>query len=422
MATFCQLFRVVQLSSPRTDLSPIGPRHRAHKSSCLRPSTHLWRPDFRSHVPNDHGCWYSRGVSTETPDQTIARLRSIANAEAAAAVASGVADAVGLTGSASSGRLWPSSDLDLLFMSERITERWFRWTSRDGIILHGVVTPWKELEDFRELYPGRMIDTATWGWILDATWQMDGLVGMRILHDPSGRLEAMQAFMAAHRFAPEVVAPRRPLLLARARAEHRKSLDALDSHPREAHRLHHHVIDILGVIWLEAGRRITSHKELDATLGEIGPALGIPDLQVLFRKAEGVETFLERRTTIEQAFGNLLDLYSPALDGLLTGYPTGDGACDWKIADHVYPRHMIQSVPHALEHRCLLHVAALKESLTEYELSWVPLEAAKRGLPAPVSPDRLNAARESAMATLIPAPWESRQRALDELFSLTAAL
>ncbi|MEK7767378.1 MAG: hypothetical protein AAB368_14200 [bacterium] len=361
-------------------------------------------------------------MSKETPDQTIARLRRVADAEATAAVAAGTADAVGLTGSASSGRVWPSSDLDILFMSDRITERWFRYTVRDGIVLHGIVTPWPELEAFRELYPSRMIESATWERILNATWAMDGLVAMNILHDSSGRLQAMQAFMAKHRFAPDVVVPRRPLLLARARAEHRKSLDALDNNPREAHRLHHQVIDLLGVIWLEAGRRISSHKELDTTLGAVGLALGVTQLQELFRMAEGVETYPASRTTIEEAFANLLDLYTPALDGLLTGYPTGDGACDWKIADHVYVRHMAQSVPHALERGCLLHLASVRESLQGYELDWVPREAAKHGLAIPIPLGQLPAAQAAALETLAPTPWASRHAALEELFRLTAAL
>jgi len=361
---------------------------------------------------------------SESPGRTAARLRAIAEAETAAMVATGEAEAVGLTGSLSTGRLWPSSDLDMLIVSGRPVEDPFRWTVRDGVVIHGILEPWETVEGLRDGYPASVVDQASGKWILDATWALDGLVAMEPLHDPAGRLAAVRAFITPRRFAPEVVLPRRPRLLARAKAEHRASLEQYPTEPERGAWLHRCAIDVLAVLWLEAGQRIVSHKELDPGLGEIGERLGHPELRALFRRSEGVEDAAVRRDGIVRAFGDLLRLYSDSLDGLLTLYPTGDPAVDRTIADCVYARHTIQSVPHALERSCLLHLGSVYESLQEHDLARVPRIAADRRPPGrpparPVSGDDLLAARDRAYAALSLASWDARTAALDELISVT---
>lgn len=358
----------------------------------------------------------------ETAHQTSARLRRIAEAEARSLVDSGRADAVALTGSASSGRVWPSSDIDILFLSGRNTEWEFRWTVREGTIVHGVLTPWEHLEAFRERFPERMIEAATWRLILDATWSMDGLVAMVPLHDPAGRLAAMQAFMRERRFAPEVVRGRRPLLIARAAAEHQAGRAAEADQPLEALGRHHAAVDLLGIAWLEAGERITSHKELELALDEVGRRLGVPELAGLFRRALGVEGFMRRRAAIESAFAALWTVYNEALEALLTCYPTGDPDVDRHLADHVYSRHIIASVPHALARDCVLHLASVRKALHEQDLRLVPREAAERGRPVPVTSERLEDAVRAALATLEPAPRSSCHAAFEELLALTSRL
>ncbi len=360
----------------------------------------------------------------ESPEQTTARLRAIAEAETAAMVATGEAEAVGLTGSLSTGRLWPSSDLDILIITERPVENPFRWTVRNGVVIHGVLEPWETAEGLRDGYPASVVDQASGKWILDATWALDGLVAMEPLHDPAGRLATLRAFMTPRRFALEVVRPRRPRLLARAKAEHRASLESYPKEPWTGVWLHRCAIDVLAILWLEAGQRIVSHKELDPGLGEIGDRLGAPELRGLFRRAEGVEDVPVRRDAIVRAFGDLLGLYSGSLDDLLTLYPTGDPAVDRTIADCVYARHTIQSVPHALERSCLLHLGSVNETLHEHDLARVPRIAAERRPPGhapahPVSGDQLLAARDRACAALSLAPWEAQTAAVDELILFT---
>jgi hypothetical protein len=295
---------------------------------------------------------------------------------------------------------------------------------RDGVVIHGVLEPWETAEGLRDGYPASVVDQASGEWILDATWALDGLVAMEPLHDPAGRLAALRAFMTPRRFAPEVVRPRRPRLLARAKAEHRASLESYPAEPERGLWLHRCAIDVLAVLWLEAGQRIVSHKELDPGLGEIGERLGHPELRGLFRKAEGVESVAARRDAIVRAFDDLLRLYSESLDDLLTLYPTGEPAADRTIADCVYVRHTIQSVPHALERSCLLHLGSVYEALQEHDLARVPRIAAERRPPGrppahPVSGDDLLSALDRACAVLSLAPREARTTALDELIAFT---
>ena len=146
----------------------------------------------------------------EAPEATRMRLRRIAEAEVTALVASGEVSAVGLTGSLSTGRLWPSSDLDMLITTEKPVENRFRWTVRDGVVNHGCLVNWAGVEAFRDRYPESFTDLTADEYAMDSVWALDGMVAMEVRHDPTGRLRAVRDFVAKRRFDPEVVGMRRP--------------------------------------------------------------------------------------------------------------------------------------------------------------------------------------------------------------------
>ncbi len=361
----------------------------------------------------------------EQPEATAARLQAVARAEAAAAVASGEADAVGLTGSLSTGRLWPSSDLDILLPSDLVSRHRFRWTVREGVVIHGVLTPWEPLEALRTGYPDSFINTAKGEWILDAVWALDGLLQMVPLHDPEGRLAALRAFAREHRFASEVVEPRRPLLLDVARRGCEGAAARIkEGKPEWARWSYRQGFEALGFLWLEAGRRITSHKELDPVLGEIGVALGEPGLQQAFRRTAGVEGCPERGPAIRDAFAELLRLYSPALDSLLKAGEPANRTLAVELPDFVYARHQILSVAYAVPRGCWLHLAGLAELLdeagvAEINFAWLARAAARTGAPGIPEERALLAARDRARTALALAPWEDRLAGLRELIALS---
>jgi len=335
-------------------------------------------------------------------------------------VASGEAEAVGLTGSLSTGRLWPSSDLDMLIMTSKPVQNPYRWTVRDGTVIHGCVTPWEKVEALKDRYPASLIETTEDDYALDAVWALDGMVAMEVMHDPAGRLRAVHDFVAGKRFAPEVIVPRHPRLLARAKRERKALGEAVAANPADETKWHYKKpTDLLAVLWLEKAGRVVSHKEMDLSLGEIGAAVGRPGLRELFRTAEGVEHLAARKEEIGRIFGEYLGLYSPALDFLLAAYRGGHDPDEFAVAECVYLRHVVWSVRYALEKDCLLHLASVRDMLAEYNPPLVPGFLGKCGKPmTDGAAAALVAAHRRALVALDPGPWEPRAAALDELISL----
>ena len=357
---------------------------------------------------------------SESPAGTEARLRKLAEAEVAALVASGEAEAVGLTGSLSTGRLWPSSDLDMLIITSKPVENPYRWSVRDGTVIHGCVTPWEKGEALKDRYPASLIETTEDDYALDAVWALDGMVAMEVVHDPAGRLRAVRDFVAGKRFASEVVVPRRPRLLARARKERKALSEAVAANPVDEMKWHYKKPgDLLAVLWLEKAGRVVSHKEMDPALGEIGMATGRPGLRELFRTAEGVGHLAGWKEEIGGIFDEYLRLYSPALDALLAVYRGGHDPDGFAVAECVYLRHVVWSVRYALEKDCLLHLGSVRDMLGEYNPPLVPGFLGKCGTPLDeTAAAALVAAHRRALDALAPGPWEPRAAALDELIAL----
>lgn len=353
------------------------------------------------------------------------RLRRIAEAEAAVLVASGEVSAVGLTGSLSTGRLWPSSDLDMLITTEKPVENRFRWTVREGVVNHGCLVNWASVEAFRDRYPESFVDLTADEYAMDSVWALDGMVAMEVMHDPTGRLGAVKDFVAQRRFDPEVVRMRRPLLLARARKELTALGTALAGNPADEARWHYRKpVDLLAVVWLEKAGLVVSHKEIDPNLGDIGAATGNQGFRDLFRRAEGVAHLAVKREETAGVFDAYLRLYSPALAAVLESPGGGRFADDpYAAANCVYLRHTIWSVRYALERDCLLHLGCVRDVLAEDDPSLLPRLLARCGRPMDdAAASALSSAHRRALETLAPGPWEPRAAAFEELLELGAGL
>jgi hypothetical protein len=202
---------------------------------------------------------------TETPEQTRARLLPLAEQELAEAFAAGGVAATAVDGSLGSGKLWPSSDLDLTVVPEGDGPEWgVEWRVRGGLVVHKHLNRWTLLERLQRDFPQSFVDTAAGNWVRDPTWLLDGLAILRPVHDPDGRLQIFADWMRAHRFAPEVVLGRRPLLLRRAQTQRDKAADACatDNATQAAWHLEL-AVESLALIYLDADQRIISTKQLD---------------------------------------------------------------------------------------------------------------------------------------------------------------
>lgn len=363
----------------------------------------------------------------ETPEQTYARLLAVAQAELGAAVESGDADATGLDGSLGTGHVWPSSDVDVTVVRASGQESSVRWTIRDGLMVHAHQSPWPLLERLRDGYPRTFVDTAAGDWIRDPTWLLDGLAIVRPVHDPLGRLAALKAFIAEHRFRPEVVEPRRPLLVAHSlKRAHTAQEKLARGEADSAAELAELAAEALAMVWLEADRRIISMKELDPELAGACAAAGAPDAHPLFRAAYGVDALERSRPDLPNAFQELVVAHSNWADRLVPTYPTGDDELNWTLLLQVNHRHHFWSARHALERGCLIHLAGVRryvQALSADELR----ETAANWPDDPSSPSstgdgiyaRIAAARQRVLDAFPQPPLPDRLTALQALHDLT---
>lgn len=367
----------------------------------------------------------------ETPEQTFARLLAVGQAELRAAVESGDAsevNATGLDGSLGTGRVWPSSDIDVTVVRASVQQANVRWTIRDGLMVHAHESPWPLLERLRDGYPQTFVDTAAGDWIRDPTWLLDGLASVRPVHDPHGRLAALKAFMIEHRFRPEVVEPRRPLLLAHSRKRAEAAQEQLARGEADtAVELAELGAEALAMIWLEADSRIISMKELDPELAGACAAAGAPDAHPLFRAAYGVDALERPRPDLLNAFHELLFAHSDWVDRLVPAFPTGDDELNWALLLQVNQRHHFWSARYALERGCLIHLAGVRRYVQE--LSVDHLQKIAAGWPdddaSPSSTGdgiyaRVATARHRVLDAFPLPPLPDRLTALQALHDLTA--
>lgn len=369
---------------------------------------------------------------TETLEQTRARLLPLAHQELAEAFAAGGVAATAVDGSLGSGKLWPSSDLDLTVVPEGDGPEWgVQWRVRNGLVVHKHLNRWTLLERLRRDFPQSFIDTAAGNWVRDPTWLLDGLAVLRPVHDSDGRLQAFADWMHAHRFAPEVVAGRRPLLLRRAQSQRDRAADAFASGDTTQAASHLELAtEALALIYLEADQRIVSSKLIDPELAHACDNLGFhTGTHVLFRQTVGVSGLTSTDLAIIcAAFAHLLRAFSDWLDPLVSAYPTGHPQRDLALARLAYYRHHAWSALYAPEHGCLLHLAAMRQFVQQISLADLSKYAADSLATDADAGARLlsdagiTAARDDLLNTFVlPDPPAARLAALDELLRRTHA-
>lgn len=302
----------------------------------------------------------------ESPDATYCRLMPLADAELTDGVAEFAANgltvlATGVDGSLGTRQVWPSSDIDVLLLTDTEPEETIQWRVRDGYIVHRHISSLPFLTALCDGYPQSFIDTATGDWIRDSIWMLDGLASFAPISDPEGRLADLRAFFQTHRFAPEVVQPRRPLLLQRSdtlRAEAASLLQV--DRTRDAERRIEWSIEALSILWLESAGRIISHKELDPTLAELCTERGEPDTHDLFRAAAGLKPDCDAeqsRKIVGEAARELLRVYSQWLDTALDRSPNNPPDVEKMLHRLVYLRHRLWASALCPSRGCWLNLA-----------------------------------------------------------------
>ncbi len=364
---------------------------------------------------------------SERPEQTRERLYALAQEELNEALQAGGIAATAVDGSLGSGRLWPSSDLDVTVVPDTGREWGVEWRIRGGIVVHKHRNRWPLLQGLRDGYPQSFVETAGGEWVRDPTWLLDGLAGMEPVHDPGGRLQAFREFMREHRFRPEVVEPRRPLLWRRARKLRQEASGAFAAGEEVLAAEHVELaIEALALIWLEADHRLISSKEMDPALRVACQSVGAPGAHRLFRAAAGVGAAGgPQLAAIAAAFRRLLLLFSDWLDAVLAVYPSGLEALDRPLPWWVYHRHRLWSALYAPERDCLLHRAVVRLAVGKFDLGElqdrsalaVSAGAALRSASEEIGP--MEAARWALVETFSLAPPQEQLEALDALIALT---
>jgi hypothetical protein len=356
----------------------------------------------------------------ETPDATYRRLRPRAEAELTDAAAELTADgltvlATGIDGSLGTQQVWPSSDIDVLLVTDTDPKETIQWRIRDGYILHRHLSSWAFLTALRDGYPQSFIDTASGDWIRDPTWMLDGLATFAPITDPQGRLAELRDFFHTHRFTPEVVLPRRPLLLKRANALRVEAHSLLTSgQPSDSERRMEWAAEALAILWLEAAGRITSHKELDQALAEICVVQGQPEVHTQFRAAAGFPVVPETDAVRDAAL-ETLRMYSPWLDTVLAQSPNNTPEMEKMLARLVYLRHRLWASVLAPARGSWLHLSSDQTFYTGVAEQVASLIASDGRGDAEEFTRSLHSFRESLSLT----PLEARLYALDTLYATT---
>jgi len=287
----------------------------------------------------------------------LARLRAVG-----LAVLSDSADGASATafdGSLATGRVWPSSDVDVTVLLPHGEDWDVQWLLRGDIVVHMHLTPAGVLERLQRGYPDSFIQTAAGDWFLDPTWFLDGLATMRPVHDPDGRLAEVSEFVRARRFAAEVVVPRRKLLLEQSAKWREAAEIALRNHQHLAADWSLSVaVDALAFAWLEAAGRTASHKELDPELAEVCSGFGRPDAHALFRAASGASQLRSCLPGVAHCFDQLLQAYLHRLNSVPLFWPQHDGSDPFLLRLY-HHKHRIHSACCALERGCYMHAAGV---------------------------------------------------------------
>ena len=224
-----------------------------------------------------------------------------------------------LDGSLATGAVWPTSDLDFTIVPEpgRLRRDWVEWGERDGIPWHKHVSLRRTLLELMEGYPDSFACRAEGEFNLDANWLLDGMAVMEVVHDPTGLLAEVKAFVSERRFAADVWDRRRAAFLAEMRRvlssaqesrEKGEPAAALDARGGGAG-----FSSLAAQVWLEGARRIYSGKEQDGAFAEAARKAGRPEAHALYR------TVLEADPRRAEAASPLLHAFGEAAAAFFEG-------------------------------------------------------------------------------------------------------
>lgn len=363
---------------------------------------------------------------TETEDNpNLSRLRSIGLAVLEDALADG-AVATAFDGSLATGRVWPSSDVDVTVILPDREDVEAEWSLRESVIVHTHLTPAAVLERFIQRYPNSFVGTAAEDWFLDSTWFMDGLAALHPVHDPAGRLAEASRFVRAHRFSEDVVVPRRAILLAQAARRRGLAEKALRNDGAWAvERSLSVAVDALAFVWLEAAGRIASHKELDPELKEICSSFRRPEAHALFQTAAGASQLRPCLPSVVRCLDQLLQAYWHRLNSIPLFWPEHDNS-DPSLLSLYYHWHRIHSARCALDRGCYMHAAAVITDI-ERQAAWAANVACEHSsvqqmVNYVVFSTDVSEAREALLAAARRPSLRQRLKAVRDLERLTKSL
>jgi hypothetical protein len=224
-----------------------------------------------------------------------ARLRRLAAIEIAAHAREHGLLGAALDGSLATNSVWPTSDLDFTIvpLPDDTVQHWVEWGEREGMVWHKHLNRSQVLHELKANYPQSFIQTSREAGILEDKWLLDGLAVMEIVQDPEGVLGDIQAFVAAHRFAPEVWDGRRELLRRELRLARDRCAEQIENgQAEEACQAFRNSFNgfaaMAGHLWLEAAQRIFSSKEQDGLLAEVMHRRGQGEAHAWYRDILGV--------------------------------------------------------------------------------------------------------------------------------------
>ena len=344
---------------------------------------------------------------------TLEQLEAVASEELSEAVGNG-ALAAALDGSLATGKAWPSSDVDITVVPEKGDSWSAEWKVRRGIVIHKHITPMGVLDEVVKGYPQSFVEVASGEWFLDPMWLIDGLATLKPVYDPQGKLAAVAKFARERRFNPEVVIPRRSLLLQQAgRWRSRAERAFQDGDELQADWCAAVALDALAFIWLDAAERIASHKELDIELADACRELGEPEVHPLFRTAGGATHLADCPDKAAEAFLGGFLAYSSALDACAP--LVNEDACRW-APGCFYHRHRLLSGYYAIQKGCFLHAADVRLEVARRLVWCLNLAEGESALPKDLQKIECSAAVLDSRRAILDAcpvpPWPERFSAL----------
>jgi hypothetical protein len=288
-------------------------------------------------------------------------------------------------GSLATGRTWATSDLDFTIFPRastppaeprRVPAYRFYYPNGplarhhqyvdlrvvDGVFVNMHTKTKPALVELRRDYPRSFIESAeTVPADLEATHFLDGLAIMRVVEDPEGFLAATKAFVAGHRFAPEVLRPRLALMDASAERRLREARAAAARGGIDATATHD-LARVFAQMWIERAARVYSKKEQDTLLLEVSREAKAPHAHELYRAILGLDGKEERLEAILAPiaeYGARVDAMFKLVEDMAAAYAAqvGQDVVERCRAYRLWAALTLRSIPVAFEKGCYAHMA-----------------------------------------------------------------